>query len=113
MDLNFEVLSAAFLCFDQPIVIKTIAIILIRGCSNEVNRKAAFFISPKAEKPNGDRKYKINPTNNCMWVAIKPNKAIFRSLAVNSFLEENPKALLTTATIRSNKAKYAHPEWNF
>ena len=64
MDLNLASLVTAFLCFDQPTVINTIAIILINGCSNEVKRKEASFICPKAADPSGDTKYNTNPTNN-------------------------------------------------
>ena len=76
IDLNFNSLETAFLCLDQPIVIKTIAMILINGCSKEVNRSEASFIWPNAADPSGDTKYNTNPTNNWVWVPIKANKAI-------------------------------------
>ena len=104
MVLNFFLPSNAFLCLDQPIVMRIIAIILISGCSKEVSRKAAFFISPKADKPKGDRKYKTKPIVSCMCVTISANNAIFLSFAVKFLLEKNPKALFITAITRSNKA---------
>lgn len=110
MFLNFILSFNDFLCLDQPIVIRIIAIMLIIGCSNEVSLKAAFFISPKAEKPTGDRKYNTKPIVSCRCVAIRANKAIFLSFIVKFVLENNPKALFTRAIIRSNKAKYAQPE---
>ena len=64
IDLNFASLVVAFLCLDQPIVINTIAMILTKGCSSEVKRKASFFICPKTAEPSGDRKYNTKPTNN-------------------------------------------------
>ena len=39
--------------------------ILIKGCSNEVRRKALSDICPNEARPNGDTKYKMIPTNNC------------------------------------------------
>ena len=110
MVLNLFLPSNAFLCLDQPIVMSIMAIILVNGCSNEVSRKAAFFMSPKADKPKGDRKYNTNPTVSCMCVTISANNAIFLSFAINSLLDKNPKALFATATINSNKVKYAQPE---
>ena len=41
MDLNFAVPVSPFLCLDQPMVINTIAIMLINGCSKEVNLASA------------------------------------------------------------------------
>jgi hypothetical protein len=35
--------------------------------------------------PFGETKYKIIPTNNWTWIAIKANNAIFLFLAVNFF----------------------------
>ncbi len=41
----------------------------------------------------------INPINNWVWIPAKANSAIFRSLAVNSFLDNRPiKALITAIT---------------
>lgn len=54
--LNLASLVNNFLCFDQPIVIKAIPIILINGCSNEVKRKAASLICPNAAFPKGETK---------------------------------------------------------
>lgn len=107
--LNLSELASIFLCLDQPIVINAIAIKLIKGCSIDVKRNAASFIL-NPERPKGEIKYKIIPTKNCICVAIKPKRAIFLSLAVNSLFEEVPKALLTTANTNKIKAKYAHPE---
>lgn len=64
MLLNLDSLESAFLCLDHPIVINTIAIMFINGCSNEVNRNEASFICPSEANPFGDTKYKIRPTNN-------------------------------------------------
>lgn len=94
-----------FLCFDQPIVINTIAITLTNGCSREVNRKVASFICPKTAKPKGDTKYKMNPTRSCVCVPINANKAIFLSLEVNSFLEFIPNKEFTTAINNAKSAK--------
>ena len=94
----------AFLCFDQPIVIKTIAKIFIIGCSNHVNLTSDSAIWPIEAEPSGETKYKIKPTTNCMCVAISPNNAIFLSLAVNSFLEDFPRNEITTAKTNNNKA---------
>lgn len=102
--LNLSVAKSSFLCFDHPIVINTIAIKLIKGCSIDVKRSAASFIL-KPEIPNGDTKYKMIPTKNWICVAINPKRAIFLSFGVNSFLEEAPKALLTTANTNKTKAK--------
>ena len=110
IDLNFNSLETAFLCLDHPIVINTIAIMFINGCSNEVNRKEASFICPKDANPNCDTKYKIRPTNNCVCVPINPNNAIFLSFGVNSFLEFFPINELTTAITNNKRAKYAQPE---
>lgn len=55
IDLNLDWLESAFLCLDQPIVIKVIAIILVSGCSNEVNL-AVFSMFPKSAKPLGKNK---------------------------------------------------------
>ena len=109
--LNLDSLVVNFLCFDQPIVIKVIAIILINGCSTAVNRKAEFFITTptpellKAEKPNGETKYNIKPINNCVCVPINPKIAIFLSLAVNSFLPTKPAIAFTTAITNNTRAK--------
>ena len=54
--LNFPLLLSSFLCLDQPIVIKAIAIIFINGCSIEVSLKAASFIFPAESKPKGEIK---------------------------------------------------------
>ena len=43
-------------------------------------------------------------------IKLKPNKAIFRSLAVNSLFDDLPIKELTTAKTNSNKATYAQPE---
>lgn len=64
MALNFAFASMAFLCFDHPIVIKTIPIILIKGCSIEVNLSILSLICPNDAKPKGETKYSINPINN-------------------------------------------------
>ena len=64
--LNLPLLLSSFLCFDHPIVISANAIILINGCSNEVNLKAASFICPKDSNPSGETKYSIKPANNCI-----------------------------------------------
>ena len=64
MDLNFAVFVSPFLCFDHPIVINAIAKILIKGCSKAVNRRVLFAISPNAEKPTGETKYKTIPISN-------------------------------------------------
>lgn len=64
--LNLDADVTTFLCFVHPIVIKAIAIILIIGCSNDVNRNALSAICPSDANPKGDTKYKIRPTNNCM-----------------------------------------------
>ena len=105
MLLHFASLVVAFLCFNQPIVIKAMAIIFINGCSNHVNLTSDSAICPIEAEPRGDTKYKIKPTNNCMCVAISPNNAIFLSLAVNSFLEDFPRNEFTTAKTNNNKAK--------
>jgi hypothetical protein len=104
--LNFASLAVPFLCFDQPMVIKTIARILINGCSRTVSLKSAFFIAAPESclNPFSETKYKIKPTTNCMCVAISPNNAIFLSLAVNSFLEDFPRNEFTTAKTNNNKA---------
>lgn len=87
------------------------AMILITGCSTAVKRKASFFMTslapklPKSWNPFGETKYMMKPTTNWMCVAINPNKAIFLSRGVNSFLEVNPMKLLTTATTNNSKAK--------
>ena len=104
MQLNFALAVVAFLCFDQPIVIKTIAKIFIIGCSNHVNLTSDSAIWPIEAEPSGETKYKIKPTPNCMCVAISPNNAIFLSLAVNSFLEDFPRNEFTTAKTNNNKA---------
>ena len=62
--LNFDSLVNNFLCLDQPIVIRTIAMILINGCSKDVRRNALSAICPNEAKPQGDTKYKMIPTNN-------------------------------------------------
>ena len=103
--LNFDSDVVNFLCFTHPMVIKVIAIILISGCSNEVNRKALSDICPREAKPRGETKYRINPTNNWVWVPINPKMAIFLSLAVNSFLDANPITELTTAINNNKRAK--------
>lgn len=103
--LNFDSLVINFLCFDQPIVINAIAIILIKGCSSDVKRNALSDIFPKEAKPKGETKYRIKPTNNCVCVPISPNKAIFLSVAVKSFLEKNPISELATATTNNKRAK--------
>ena len=59
--MAFDVVS--FLCFDQPIVIKVIAIMLIKGCSSDVKRRAGSFICPKTAFPKGETKYKTSPKN--------------------------------------------------
>ncbi len=105
IDLNLASLVVAFLCFDQPMVIRVMAIIFVNGCSKEVNLKAASFICPKTAEPKGDTKYKIKPTNNWMWVPINAKSAIFLSLAVNSFFEDIPMNELTTAKTSNNNAK--------
>lgn len=110
MVLNFDSVDIIFLCLDQPIVIKTIAMIFISGCSSEVRRNALSAICPKEAKPNGDTKYKRIPINNCRWIAIKANNAIFRSLEVNSFLEDIPIKELISATTNTKRARYAQPE---
>lgn len=103
--LNFDSLVNNFLCLDQPIVIKAIAIILIKGCSSEVKRIALSDIFPKEVKPRGDTKYRIKPTSNCVCVPIRPNNAIFLSVAVNSFLEKCPISELATAITNNKRAK--------
>ena len=62
--LNFDSFVINFLCFDHPMVIKVIAIILINGCSNDVKRNILSDICPKELRPNGETKYKIKPINN-------------------------------------------------
>ena len=68
MRLNFKVASSVFLCLDQPMVIKTIAIMLINGCSTASKRAAEFYPPiPRvcmALKPLAETKYKIKPTNH-------------------------------------------------
>lgn len=81
------------------------AIIFVNGCSKEVNRNAASFICPKTAEPNGETKYKTNPTNNWIWVATNAKSAIFLSLAVNSFLEDIPIKELKIAKTSNNNAK--------
>lgn len=108
--LYFDSLVVNFLCFIQPIVTKTIPIILIKGCSNEVKRNALSDICPNDAKPNGDTKYKIKPIKNCVWIAANPNIEIFRSFGVNSFLENNPTSELTIAITTNNKAIKAQLE---
>jgi hypothetical protein len=58
--LNFDADVVNFLCFAQPIVINAIAIILISGCSKEVNLSALLDICPREAKPSGETKYNIN-----------------------------------------------------
>lgn len=105
MLLNLDSLETAFLCLDQPIVISTIAIKLSKGCSNEVNRKAASFICPKEANPNGETKYKTKPTRSCVCVPINANNAIFLSFEVKSFFEVFPIKELTTAITNNKSAK--------
>ena len=101
--LNFPLLLSSFLCFDQPIVINTKAIILIKGCSKEVNRIAESFISPSIADPLGETKYKIKPISNCMCERINANKEIRKSLSVNNFLETIPIIALTAAKNKTVK----------
>ena len=54
--LNLDSLVSNFLCFDHPIVINAIAMILISGCSNEVRRMALSLILPKEANPRGETK---------------------------------------------------------
>lgn len=68
MLLNFLAPSTNFLCLDQPIVIDTIANILMKGCST-ANKRAAEVKPPMpnsciALNPLGETKYNIRPTNN-------------------------------------------------
>ena len=77
----------------------------INGCSNEVKRNALSDICPNEEKPKGETKYKINPINNCVCIVAKPMRAIFRSFAINSFLENNPINELITAIVTAKTAK--------
>ena len=104
MLLNFASLVAAFLCFDQPTVIKIIAMIFIKGCSNHVNLTSDSAICPIDAETSGETKYKMKPITNCMCVAISANSAIFLSLAVNSFFEDFPRREFTTAKTNNNKA---------
>jgi hypothetical protein len=62
--LNFDSDVVNFLCFDQPIVIRVIAIMFINGCSIEVNLSALSDICPREEKPRGETKYNIKPISN-------------------------------------------------
>ena len=56
-----------FLCLDQPTVIKTIAIIIVKGCSITTKRLAAFFItSPLIWLDQPPEKYTTKPINNWM-----------------------------------------------
>lgn len=99
--LNFECESVSFLCFDHPIVINMMAMILISGCSKEVNRNSAFFICPKTAFPSGDTNQSIIPTKNWMCVKIKAKSASFLSFPMNSFLEEKPINAFITAIKRN------------
>ena len=49
MDLNLASLVTAFLCLDHPIVINTIAIILIKGCSFLRHNSAKINAKNKGE----------------------------------------------------------------
>ena len=95
-----------FLCLDHPIVIRTTAIILIRGCSNEVSRAVGSLISPKDLNPREDTKYKTSPNKSWIWVKIKANKAIFLSFPVNSLFENSPIKALITAIAKNKITKY-------
>lgn len=54
--LNFASLAVVFLCLDQPMVINTIPMIFIKGCSKAVSRMAALLISLKPAFPSGETK---------------------------------------------------------
>jgi hypothetical protein len=82
--LNFDLLVVSFLCFAQPTVIRTIAIIFVTGCSNEVNLSAASFICPKEAIPNGEINHATTPITNCVWISDKVIIAILRSNAENT-----------------------------
>src|SRR5690606_28306406 len=45
IDLNLALSVAAVLCFENPIVIKTIEMMLISGCSMIYKRNSEFFIT--------------------------------------------------------------------
>ena len=54
-------------------LINTIAMILISGCSKAVNLAAGSDIAPPEVNrlnPTGLTKYKIKPTNNWVWARI-------------------------------------------
>lgn len=83
---------------------------LINGCSNEVKRTAASFMLPNCSNPSGETKYKIKPTNNCIWQMINVNKDKRKSLLLNNFLDVNPEMALIEANNNKPKAAYAKTE---
>ena len=68
MVLNLRWLSMNFLCLDQPMVIKTKAMMFVNGCSTANKRAGAFNpLIPKvwmALSPLPETKYRISPINN-------------------------------------------------
>src|SRR5690606_10324552 len=105
IDLNLARLDCAFLCFEKPMVLNIIAIILIKGCSKAYNRKLLSFIATEKDCTLGDVKYKNNPKSICICVKINPKRAIFLSFPTNSLLDENPIIALIAA--KANKINTA------
>lgn len=64
IDLNFDLSVAAFLCLENPIVIKTTAIRFINGCSNAYNLNVLSFIATEKDCTKGETKYNMIPTNS-------------------------------------------------
>lgn len=108
ISLNFLALSITFLCLDQPIVISTIAIMFINGCST-ANKRAAELNPPIplaliAPKPLGETKKRIRPISNCICDNINANKETLKSLLkLKSLLASNPETAFITAKIKIAK----------
>lgn len=103
--LNFLLASMNFLWRDQPIVIKTIAIMFINGCSTASNL-AAEFKPPIpsvliADNPLDETKNKIRPKTNWICESIRVKRLILKSFSnVNILLLIKPVIALATARKR-------------
>lgn len=108
INLNFLALSITFLCLDQPIVINTIAIMFINGCST-ANKRAAELNPPIplvviASSPLGETKNRIRPISNCKCDNISANNDTLKSLLkLKSLLDVNPEIAFITAKIKIAK----------
>src|SRR5690554_1013692 len=104
IDLNFALSVAAFLCLENPMVIKITAIRLISGCSSAYNLNVLSFIATEKDCNEGVTKDNMRPTNSCTYVEIYATYAVFRSLSLNCLLDDSPIIAFIEATINKINA---------